>query len=157
MSAHVKKHEEHKCEQCDKSFKYLDLKKKHILISHENVKLYSHFFNNDKTCPFDEIGCMFAHETSEVCRFDKICKNKLCPFQHTITEQEKQNNDKEKGETKVTEEFNITDSDDHEIEMEQCNFKTSPPKKRKDECEDCANQSECIECIVKRYEGKMVV
>ena len=59
MSAHVKKHEKYECEQCDRTFKYLDIKKKHILVSHENVKLYCHFFNNERTCPFDE-SCIFA-------------------------------------------------------------------------------------------------
>ena len=149
--------EEYECDLCEKRFVLKWRMVKHQESHRDTGRKKCHYFNNRKTCPFDEIGCMFAHETSEVCRFDKICKNKLCPFQHTITEQEKQNNDKEKIETNVTEEFNITDSDDHEIEMEQCNFKTSTPKKRKDECEDCANQSECVECIVKRYEGNMVV
>ena len=41
MNAHLKKHEKHKCEQCDKTFKYLDINKKHILVSHENVKLFA--------------------------------------------------------------------------------------------------------------------
>ena len=62
--------------------------------------------------------------------------------------------------TKEAENFNFSDNfNDHEMEMEmeQNNFQTSTPKKRKYECEDCANQSECVECIVKHYEGKMVV
>ena len=43
MNAHRKKHRMHKCDRCDKTFKYQDIKKKHILITHENVKLYCHF------------------------------------------------------------------------------------------------------------------
>ena len=81
MNAHLKKHEKHKCEQCEKSFKYLDLKKKHILISHENVKLYCHFFNNDKTCPFDET-CIFLHEDARFCKYDGICERNFCMFKH---------------------------------------------------------------------------
>ena len=161
LELHIRsKHEEvkdYKCDLCDKRFVLKWRMVKHQESHRDPGRKKCHYFNNRKTCPFDELGCMFAHETSEVCRFDKICKNKLCPFQHT--EQEKQNNDKEKEvETKEADKFNITDNyDDLEIEMEQSNFQTSTPKKRKDECEDCANQSECVECIVKRYEGKMVV
>ena len=92
-----------------------------------------HYFNNRKTCPFDEIGCMFAHETSEMCRFDKICNNKLCPFQHTINKYEIQNNEEQNEvKTKEAENFNFSDNfNDHEMEMEmeQNNFQTSTPEK----------------------------
>ena len=54
LRAHEKKHKKYQCDQCDKTFEYLDIKKKHILISHEKTKLYCHFFNNQKTCPFEE-------------------------------------------------------------------------------------------------------
>ena len=43
LSAHNKKHEKYQCDQCEKSFDYIDIKRKHILISHQNVKLYCHF------------------------------------------------------------------------------------------------------------------
>ena len=72
MCAHIKKHDKHKCELCDKTFKYLDIKKKHILVSHEGVKLYCHFFNNEKTCPYDE-SCIFLHEDAKLCRYDRNC------------------------------------------------------------------------------------
>ena len=52
LKAHVKTHNNFKCEQCEKTFANLDVKKKHVLITHENVKLYCHFYNNEKTCPF---------------------------------------------------------------------------------------------------------
>ena len=80
----------------------------------------------------------------------------LCPFQHTLNKHENQNNE-EQNEVKTieAEKFNFTENyNDHEMEMEQSNFRTSTPKKRKDECEDCANQSECVECIVKRVQGR---
>ena len=41
-----------------------------------------HYFNNAKTCPYEEVGCMFLHESSETCYLSKNCKNKLCPYQH---------------------------------------------------------------------------
>jgi hypothetical protein len=40
MNANIKKHDNYRC---DKTLKSLDLKKKHIPLSHENVKLYFHF------------------------------------------------------------------------------------------------------------------
>ena len=81
MNAHLKQHEKHKCEQCGKTFKYQDIKKKHVLVSHENVKLYCHFYNNEKTCPFDE-SCIFLHEDAKICRYDEMCERNLCMFKH---------------------------------------------------------------------------
>ena len=47
--------------------------KKHVLIAHENVKLYCHFYNNEKTFPFDK-ECVFLHEDSKFCKYDSICQ-----------------------------------------------------------------------------------
>ena len=72
---------------------------------------------------------MYAHTKSEMCKFYNICGNKLCPFQHTINEQENQNsddihekinkaNEKEVG-TKDSDECEFTDNfDEHEMRME---------------------------------------
>ena len=48
MRAHEKTHEKYQFEKCDKSFKYLDIKKKQVVINHENTILYCHFYNNKK-------------------------------------------------------------------------------------------------------------
>jgi hypothetical protein len=45
-----------------------------------------HYFNNDKSCPYQEVGCMFLHQASEACYFDSNCRNKLCPYQHKSLE-----------------------------------------------------------------------
>ena len=79
--AHMKTHEKFKCEQCEKSFKYLDIKKKHVLISHENVKLYCHYYNNEKTCPFED-ECIFLHEDAKYCKYNLICERNFCMFKH---------------------------------------------------------------------------
>ena len=42
-----------------------------------------HFYNNDKICPYEEIGCKFKHEVSNKCRYDKNCHIKLSQFKHT--------------------------------------------------------------------------
>ena len=81
MHAHLKTHKKYECDQCDKSFDYQDIKKKHVLIVHENTKLYCHFFNNDKTCPYDE-RCVFLHEVSKFCRYGEMCERELCMYRH---------------------------------------------------------------------------
>ena len=47
----------------------------------KNVKK-CHCFNNSKICPFEDIGCKFAHEDSEKCYFFDRCRNQLCQFKH---------------------------------------------------------------------------
>ena len=42
-----------------------------------------HFFNNNKPCPYEEVGCKFLHETSEACYYKDKCNNPLCQFQHS--------------------------------------------------------------------------
>ena len=70
-----------KCEKCEKSFANSDIQKKHVLITPENVKLYCHFFNNEKTCPFAD-KCIFLHKDSKFCRYDEMCERDLCMFKH---------------------------------------------------------------------------
>jgi hypothetical protein len=41
-----------------------------------------HYFNNGKACPYEDIGCMFAHEQSDICKFGKLCRNNLCSYMH---------------------------------------------------------------------------
>ena len=42
-----------------------------------------HYFNNNKQCPYEEIGCMFAHVASDICKFGESCSNNLCSYQHS--------------------------------------------------------------------------
>ena len=57
LNTHLKTCTINKCDVCDKTVKSSDLKKKHILIAHENFKIYGHFFNNVKSCPNKD--CVF--------------------------------------------------------------------------------------------------
>ena len=50
-------------------------------ISHKNVKLYCHYFNNRRTCPYDE-ECLFLHEFAGICKFGGLCERILCMFEH---------------------------------------------------------------------------
>ena len=38
-------------------------------------------------CPFEELGILFKHEISMRYSFQKSCKNKLCQFQHDVTDE----------------------------------------------------------------------
>ena len=81
LNAHSKTCRMKKCDVCDKTFKYEDLRKKHMLITHENFKIYCHFYNNEKTCPYNE-DCVFLHEDSSVCKYGMACERNYCMFKH---------------------------------------------------------------------------
>ena len=71
-----------KCKECDKDFVLKWRLKKHQE-THKNKSVKKcHYFNNNKQCPFENIGCMFAHSMADTCRYDTNCTNKLCSFQH---------------------------------------------------------------------------
>ena len=81
MSAHTKMHKRYKCDQCEKTFKFPDIRTKHIQVKHQNAKYYCHFFNNRKTCPYDD-ECVFLHEHSKLCKYGDECERTYCMFQH---------------------------------------------------------------------------
>ena len=67
-----------KCEHCDKTFVLKWRLEKHMQIHKENGASirFCHYYNNDKVCPFADIGCMFKHENSELCRYQAKCSKK---------------------------------------------------------------------------------
>ena len=71
------------CDTCDKTFKSeLRLKiHKNIHQSKKPIR-FCHYHNNDKYCPFEQLGCKFKHEYSEFCLFKDKCNRKLCQFRH---------------------------------------------------------------------------
>ena len=75
--------EKYKCKQCEKTF-FLKWRLLKHQSNHSNLVInMCHYFNNNLACPFEEIGCMFAHEVSEICKFGQECKNNLCSYQHS--------------------------------------------------------------------------
>ena len=85
LELHMKSHEEIKtfnCEVCDKKF-YANWRKNKHQASHDEQNKFCHYFNNAKSCPFEELGCMYIHKISDQCKFDKNCNFKLCQFQHS--------------------------------------------------------------------------
>ena len=81
LDIHKKKHVKYECEDCDFEYNYEGLLEKHNTAVHGNVKIFCHYFNNDKECPFED-QCVFAHEESPVCKFGAGCERIMCMFQH---------------------------------------------------------------------------
>ena len=83
FEVHVKNAQEsYKCEECGKSFMVKWRLRKHMSIHSWTFIPTCHYYNNKKTCPFEALGCMFVHKLAEWCRYGKICRKKLCSFQH---------------------------------------------------------------------------
>ena len=87
LEIHIKMfHEKHsilKCDQCDKGFVLRWRLKKHMRLHTESNIKHCHYFNNDKDCPYEEIGCKFLHYVSKNCVYDSKCTRRLCPYRHT--------------------------------------------------------------------------
>ena len=48
----------------------------------DKVGHHCHYFNNDKMCPFEELGCKFLHTDSKKCKFGLTCTQRMWPFKH---------------------------------------------------------------------------
>jgi hypothetical protein len=82
LESHLKTHKEaetYDCEKCDKTFVLKWRLRKHQGV-HETDR-YCHYYNNQKFCPFEKLGCKFRHEQSAICKFQN-CNNSLCQFRH---------------------------------------------------------------------------
>ena len=73
--------ESYKCTECDKTFILKWRLRKHTEI-HKSKSKYCHFFNNDKVCLFEKIGCTFKHDRSPQCKFGDKCNRNLCQYSH---------------------------------------------------------------------------
>ena len=130
-------HQEFVCDKCEKSFMTKWRLEKHMKMHTEELMKQCHYFNNGGLCPFEEYGCKFSHSVSKLCIQKESCKTRLCPFRHE-DEEVLENN------TKVDVEESKSDNDDITNEL----FKTSTPRKRKFECDECHNKSQCVDCFV---------
>ena len=71
-----------KCSICEKGFYMKWRMEKHTRDHRVDIK-FCHYFNNDKPCPYEDVGCKFKHETAPECRCNLKCTFKLCQFTHT--------------------------------------------------------------------------
>ena len=86
LESHLKEHgnvKKHKCQECDKTFYFKWRLQSHNKIHDKESSIRKcHFFNNNKQCPFEEIGCKYLHEKSLHCKFEDKCKFDKCQFRH---------------------------------------------------------------------------
>ena len=82
LEAHLERvHNEEKkfkCHECEMTFMLKWRLGKHVSIHTEKDGLlkFCHYFNNDKTCPYANIGCMFLHKNAPTCHFKENCSKK---------------------------------------------------------------------------------
>ena len=89
IKASHKEIKEYDCDKCDQKFVLKWRLLKHASIHSNNITVKKcHYFNNNKACPYEEVGCMFAHIKADTCKFGKSCSNNLCSYQHSSKEEE---------------------------------------------------------------------
>jgi hypothetical protein len=136
LETHIKDNHEaktFKCDECGKTFVLKWRLRKHLSV-HTTEKYY-HYFNNEKVCPFEEIGCKFRHEPSTTCKF-KQCNNLLCQYRHVdhIGSQES-----------LIEPTNVSE------QISTIYTSTPKAKMQKLQCENCEERSQCEVCYVDQY------
>ena len=94
MENHHKTEKNYECTICNKSFVLNWRMKKHEEIHTNKVTKKCHYYNNDRFCPFEKLGCKFLHEISEKCKFDRICSKPLCSYKHSNPDSEDSDTDK---------------------------------------------------------------
>ena len=180
LELHMQTHEnvEHlKCSDCDKTFllKWRLMRHKRL---HENVKIKCcHYFNNEKLCPYETLGCKFRHIESAQWEFQEKCFRKICPYRHNNSENANEDTNEhfnmnidnlcdqilEAAEVSINrEEELLSDSfiDDimiskaiGERELDENRgeiLDTSVPIKYYPNCKNCSEEiNDCVECIIK--------
>ena len=95
-------------------------------------------------CPFEELGCKFLNINSRNCRLGQLCDKRLCPFRHLQEEEPHETNN-----------TNIKDAEISDMEdNDSVNFMTSTP--RKIDCEECKDQSQCVDCYVSQENPSVI-
>ena len=75
---------EFKCDICSKEFVMKWRLNRHVRAHSDIDQKFCHYYNNEKNCPYEEVGCKFQHEQSEMCNSGRMCKSYLCQFRHAI-------------------------------------------------------------------------
>ena len=152
LESHIKSnhvnHNVFQCDQCGKSFVLKWRLGKHLNLHTGNSVKHCHFFNNDKKCPFEVLGCKFLHSKAKVCKAGQNCQRRLCPLRHSEDELD------------TDSDVITTIGDDHTNETEGRDTSefhadepllTSTPQKVQYECEECINKTQCTDCFVRQY------
>ena len=143
-------HQKFKCDQCDKCFVLNWRLRKHMKLHTEGFVKHCYYFNNNRDCPFEELGCKFLHAEAEICNFGSKCKRRLCPLRHPdeVTGQSDVNISKVEKHDDVDESCMSSE----EFQSGNC-FLTSTPYKKDFECEECINKTQCNDCFVNQFEA----
>ena len=146
-------HKSFRCDQCDKSFQYEETKGKHVTAAHGNVKLYCHFFNNNKECPYNE-NCIFIHQDSQLCKYNGMCERPCCMYKHGMAGSEVDVGSKDDKELEVKvddldegEDKNGENSDDNDDEVDDLDEGEDNSDSDGDESGDEDENAEKIEKI----------
>ena len=81
LTTHQEKHGNFACEKCDKIFSFEGVLEKHITAVHGEMKIFCHYYNNNKECPFKS-ECIFSHSQSKECVYGNECERFYCMFRH---------------------------------------------------------------------------
>ena len=78
-----------KCNQCEKEF-FLQWRLNQHIRGHGKIhKRFCHYYNNSKSCPYENVGCKFVHELSAICSFGNRCNVGMCQFRHDVVNEPK--------------------------------------------------------------------
>jgi hypothetical protein len=152
LSVHSKKHETFPCDECDCEFNFEGLLEKHSQAVHGSMKIFCHYYNNDKECPYDD-QCIYAHEESPDCKFGKGCERIKCMFQHDENDEDDEDDDDDESDN---------DDDDDENQNDECvvNIEEIEPclKKVEEAMEKVKimieKQTSILKCDLCEFEGK---
>ena len=95
-----------------------------------------HYYNNEKLCPYDELGCKFLHSVADKCKFGQKCKRRLCPNRY-----EKRGNLGSDIDSTID---NAENGEIFETETDFDTIMTSTPKRRTFNCEECIDGLQCM-------------
>ena len=101
----------------------------------------------------EELGCKFLHQESKHCHLDRSYLVKLCAYKHSG-----RINNKSDEEEETLEYLEICPFNENKISeaTEALSFETSTPKKCFDQCAECNDTSECIDCFERHMLGRSV-
>ena len=72
-----------KCSKCDATFVSEWRLKKHGETHNKKTVIRNcHYFNSNKPCPFEKLGCKFNHKMSSPCKFGNQCTAKMCKYKY---------------------------------------------------------------------------
>ena len=104
-------------------------------------KIKCHYFNNALLCPFEELGCMFLHEKSELCKNADLCMKKLCQFSHNEKSENLVKKSRIENNEKIVKTIHLYNCDQcdltHQNEIEMKTHKSLVHEKRNYSCELC--------------------